>query len=196
MKSIAITIATLAFSTSLAAAQPAAQLAHDEPHHHRPSNALALSLAGTVVPLAIMGTGIGLWAGGSESVQGTAIAMTFVGGGMAWFGPSLGHAYGEHRWVTPGMMVRSGAVVLGGLDFALVVGCGLGGGGDCVNVGFAIAGIAGAAFVTGAVIDVATASSATVRFNAQHEAPLSFAPIVIRTPSRTNVAGFGVSGHF
>ena len=209
MKSLA-SIAVLVLSTSLASAQPSP----DQPHRrHDPNKALALSIAGTAVPLVMAAVGSVILYEGSawgETVGGIAytnqqaealhdpagvlVGLALVGG---LFGPSLGHTYGEHRLATTGFRLRLIALAGAAAGVIPFIAAELGGGDAAAATFFTMEGLAAATFLTGAAIDIATARSATRRFNdRQRDFSMTLAPLVVRTPEHATATGLAVVGRF
>jgi hypothetical protein len=188
----------IAFATNVAAAEPSGE---PPPHTHSSSKAIVLSAVPTVAAtlLAVGGLGLEIANAGSSNVPNAAgNAMMAVGGVGLVVAPSLGHLYGEHRWWTNGAKVRMaglGVFAIASLwylkeesyDNPSYAGVG----------GSVLLGLIGlGAIVTGAAMDVATAGSATDRYNERVGASLRIAPTVIRTASHTNVGGLALVGSF
>jgi hypothetical protein len=203
----AVLISTVALTLPAAAEPPSEVARRDVPleHRHDPNKALAFSLGGTLVPLAMISAGAAILVAGNgpyadnrlAPLLAPATALVVVGGGLSMFGPALGHSYGEHRWRTTGFKVRALGLAVATAGFTPLLMAGLGCGESCWVVGLGIEGVAAATYVTGMVIDIATARSATERWNAkQGRPPVWITPVAIRTPSHAMAAGLGITGRF
>jgi hypothetical protein len=170
-------------------------LPQEHVHAHDPNKAANLSLYGTLASLAVTGVGIGLlWRYNSDAQTAAGTGVLLVGFSSLAITPGLGHSYGEHRWFTPGMWVRLAGFTAGAAVATWVLSnCSDSCAAWSVGLGVMTAGIP---VLIGATMDVATARSATERFNAKHDLSVSVAPMVLRTPSNTTVGGLGITGRF
>lgn len=177
MKLVAASLVLVATAAASVRAEPAP--GGDE--HRDPRVAVALSLGGTLLPLAALAAAPHLHDATAEGV----VAVT-MGVGL-WIGPSLGHWYAGDAWTT-GLALRLGAAVVGLTSDAVVNSCWNGCSDEAKGAEIVTAGL----FVAGAAWDLATAGRAARRFNAAH---VQVAPVPLATPGGTAL-GLGVGGSF
>jgi hypothetical protein len=157
-----------------------------------------MSAIPTAVSVALVGGGIAL----SNEAPHAGATMAVVGGFGLLIGPSVGHAYGENRFWTAGMTMRVGGLVIAGGGGLLLSAADAEAGIGCVEADcsrndshtlqYAVIATGAALFVGGAIYDVATAGSATDRYNASH---VTVAPTAIAS-AHGAVAGVGIGGTF
>ena len=211
MKALVIATSVLA-ATSIVDAQPSLAGPDDvvipapEPAPHSAKHAVAISAEGTAASILLIGLGLTLETGNRGSTAEFIGSMALDGGALSLVvTPSLGHLYGEHRWLTPGFYVRAGGVAVVAAGAFVELADNVNGlfcsaaEGPCPaanNRGWMIAGAGGAMILAGAIYDIATAGSATDDYNAKHRVSMHFGPTAIRTPNNTTVAGIGFGGSF
>lgn len=179
----ATALAQPALTPLAAPASPAAPAPQESTGDKDPGVATLLSIAGTVVPSALV-----LSAAGTENGS----AGLFLAGllGME-LGPSLGHWYAGD-YLTAGLGMRAGGTAL------LVVGLGEAlqcldvNDGSCHSGGEAPLLIGAGLFVTGSIYDIATAGRAANQWNKEH---LRLAPTMISSAGHSTV-GVGLGGSF
>ncbi len=164
-------------------ASPAAPAPREPAGNKDPGVATLLSIAGTVVPTAIVVSAAGTENGSVGLVLAGLLGMEL--------GPSLGHWYAGD-YLTPGLGMRAGGTAL------LVVGLGEAlqcidvNDGSCRSGGEAPLLIGAGLFVTGTIYDIATAGHAANTWNKEH---LQLAPTMISSAGHATV-GVGLGGSF
>jgi len=162
---------------------PRQALADDVPTARDPDTGLYLSVAGSVVPLTLIGVSFAM-----NERDPPVVAITGLSLGVIT--PSLGEIYGG-RYLTYGMPARAlGAalMVVGIRDYDPLCG---GGWGPCDNVASGAMMISGLTlYLGGMVYDIATASDTARRWNRRH---LSVTPIAMQSKASA-VAGFAITG--
>lgn len=145
------------------------------------STAMALSLVGTLAGGALMAAS---W----SSDDGAFLAL---GAGALVLAPSAGHWYAGKAltWGLPVRLAGAGLVAAGAIAGATCYTASLGDD-DCGAPGMVIGGLV--AIGAGAVIDIATASSAAREYNARH---WQVTPTLV-SDGQSQGMGFGVSGSF
>jgi hypothetical protein len=146
-----------------------------------PGTAVSLSLVGTVVPVSMMVVGIGL-----DNDPGDTLAYAGLIGST--IGPSIGHWYAGEP-LTIGMALRAGGVALflthpPKLCFGFDDSC------QSNSGEFMLAGVL---YLTGTVVDLATAGRAARAWNNEHH--LALAPTRIGSGPQATT-GLGLSGTF
>lgn len=149
-----------------------------------PAVATALSLAGTAIPLVMIGA----------ALDGDDVNMPLYVSGMVgtMVGPSFGHWY-AHRPVTVGLLGRGVGAAMVGIGGATSLNC-LGAGKDCApdKTGTVIM-ISGAVLYAGGTIyDIATAGRAAREWNSKQ---VQIAPVLVGS-GRPSALGLGISGAF
>jgi len=180
-------IACLVAPAVLLASMTVAHAESDEPLS--PTTATLLSLGGVAASGLTLGAGLAM--GGDAG-----IAVGIVGASSLLITPSAGNIY-SGKFLSRGFVARvAGTAAMAGGAALFVASF------DPFNESDDHAGAAagmalfvggGVAFVTGTILDVATASTAAHEWNAKHGFTLAPTPIV--TPSGTS-AGLGLSGRF
>lgn len=136
----------------LALASPARAEPTAPPEPKSPVTATALALTGTIVPLAVIGAGIG--------ANDTRVML----GGMAglMIAPSIGHWYAGEAFTTGmGIRIVGGGIAM--LSFAYLIETD----GESSAAGYLMLGGAGCAAL-GAVVDIVTAPGAVDAWNKKH----------------------------
>lgn len=154
-----------------------------------------LSIIGSVAPVAVIGTGLLLAAGSSGNAQNTAFAISAAGAIAGVATASLGEIY-SHRWVTTGMALRAGGLVVANVGLFLAYNNAIG---DCTSSchlqGRSLAIVLGGAamYVGGMALDIHDAPGAARSWRARHAMVL--APTAIPSGSKS-VAGVGLALRF
>jgi hypothetical protein len=209
MKAYVAVIALLLISMASVARADAdgsaiARPASDRPAPRSPRRAIAISALGTMGSLALIGAAAGITAATPGGNGGDPVFFLTLAGATGFLiAPSLGHVYGEDRWWTTGAKLRVAGVsaaLVGGYSWAASLATAEGDPTTAAKI-FGYGGIGvfsvGCALLLGGVIhDIATAGSATERYNRNIGLSLSVTPMVIRTASNQNVGGLGLAGRF
>lgn len=199
LKTLAVAALAVAMP-SLAAAQPSLTPPSTEisvaSEEKSESTAVSLSVAGTLLPIALFATA----AAADDSANGEVDDVLVIGGlAAAVVGPSAGHWYAG-RTITGGMVARAA----GGTALFLGIGVALGdafdhdddegGDGDgALAAGLMFGGMA--AVVGGVIHDIATADDAARAYNQHHARRFTVTPTVVRGAAATG-AGLAVTGAF
>jgi hypothetical protein len=190
-RTIAFSVGVLALSHN-AGAQPSAQ--PDSTDTVSENTALALSIAGTAVPTAMMASG--------PLVNDHVGAGLFLGGmTAALVAPSAGEFY-THHLLTWGMGIRAIGVATTIYGIGVVgsegLACGLVGASDCHTGwhGEAIFYSGLAITAAGAAYDIVTAPRSARARNRERQASLLLGPTPIATTRGTTGLGFGFVGRF
>lgn len=192
-KTFALAAAAVSLVATTAAAQPTAPsgspLTTDVPALKSESSATAASVAGTLVPIAMLGTAALMSDGKTQEALGIA-----GGVGLA-LGPSAGHWY-SGKVVTKGLFLRGAGVGVAVTAFiagrTLELHEALDGGdhnGRAVMYGGALVG--SGLVVAGIIHDIATADDAARDYNRKHARTLTIAPTITREST-----GFAIAGTF
>lgn len=192
MKLGALTAATLVSLGALAHAQPSApseRVAPSTPQAKSPKAAVGLSVLGTVVPLLMIGTAVGLGDGTPEGHM----PLYLAGMTGTFIGPSIGHWYAGEVG-TAGLLGRGLGAGLIGVGAAMSLNCLGSPDASCEpdRAGEVIA-VAGIALYAGSTIyDIATAGRAAKRWNLAH---VQVAPTLVGGAGHSTL-GLGISGRF
>jgi hypothetical protein len=154
--------------------------------------ATSLSVAGTLVPIAMMvPVASAVFDGPIQLGDRATIGLLVAGGAGLVIGPSLGNAYAGHP-LTKGLALRAGGAALFALGTGSLVSTLFDGSNDpAMPLALCLTGVG--LVVAGAVSDIASAGDDARRFNARHA--LQLAPTVIgQSGSRT--PGLVVAGTF
>ncbi len=146
--------------------------APDVPHRSE-TTATALSVAGTLVPIATFATAYAIDHTGDNGALDLVMTTSVL---VGLYAPSLGNAYAGHA-ATAGLATRIG----GGLAFlvgASMLAPRLGGGEDNDTLGAVFCASGLAMYAGGAIYDIATASRDARQFNDAHAPHVQLAPLV------------------
>jgi hypothetical protein len=174
-------LALLLVTASVARAEPPTDSAD-------PDTAARLSIIGSAFPVVAIGIGtlVG-FEGTSAPIRDVGAALA-VGGALAGVvTPSIGNMYG-HRWLSPGMAMRAGGLVVEYIGLLKGFNTDIG---DCADPGpchrsastFGLLAGGAALYLGGMALDIVGAPQAAREWNARHEVRL--VPTAIKTPSST-----------
>ena len=187
-------IRPLVFAVVAASLVPTARADRETPTPRSPNRALTLSAIGTVASLTVIGLGFAeAW--GAPPAHNETLGYGIAGIGVAGLAitPGVGHVYGERRFWTKGAIVRASSLAIGlGAVLAYLPNR------DDLGAAYGAAFVGALALggmVVGSAMDLATARSATQRYN-DHHLSLTVAPTVIRTANNSTVGGIGIVGGF